>query len=53
MALLVKERKALEGLERSIVDFYNRFLQEEIIINPDASIEERLLFVKAHIEMIT
>lgn len=53
MALLVKERKALEALERSIIAFYNRFSQEEIIPNEAASIEERLLWIKAHIEMIT
>jgi hypothetical protein len=49
MALLIKERKALEQLEQSLVTYYSIMLGENLEINTSASIEERLLFLSVHI----
>lgn len=45
MALLVKERKALEATEKSIANYYEKFLGVSIDIPVDKTIEERLLFL--------
>lgn len=49
MALLVKERKALEQLEQSLVTYYAIMLGETLDIDSSKSIEERLLFLSVHI----
>ena len=50
MALLVKERKALEQLEQSLVSYYAIMLGEELVIDMNKTIEERLLFLSVHIK---
>lgn len=49
MALLVKELRALEQLEQSLVTYYAIMLAEEIQIDITKTIEERLLFLSVHI----
>lgn len=49
MALLVKERKALEHLEQSLFTYYAVMLGEELHIDTTKTIEERLYFVSVHI----
>lgn len=49
MALLVKERKALEHLEQALVTYYAVMLGEELHIDTTKTIEERLYFISVHI----
>jgi hypothetical protein len=49
MALLVKEAKALTQLEQSLVTYYAIMLSEELVIDASKTVEERLLFLSAHI----
>jgi hypothetical protein len=49
MALLVKEQKALEQLEQSLVTYYAIMLGEELVIDTSKTVEERLLFLSVHI----
>ncbi len=45
MALLVKERKALEQLEQAFVQYYEQILHLELAIDTTKTPEERLLFL--------
>ena len=49
MALLVKELRALEQLEQSLVTYYAIMLGEELVIDIYKTVEERLLFLSVHI----
>lgn len=49
MALLVKEQRALAQLEQSLVNYYAIMLGEEIQIDRNLSVEERLLVLSVHI----
>jgi hypothetical protein len=49
MALLVKELKALEQLEQSLVAYYAIMLGEELEIDTSKTVEERLLFLSVQI----
>lgn len=49
MALLVKEQKALEKLEDSLITYYGIMLGEQLEINRTKTVEERLLFLSVHI----
>jgi hypothetical protein len=49
MALLVKEQKALDTLEQSLVTYYAVMLGEELVIDTYKTVEERLLFLSVHI----
>lgn len=50
MALLVKERKALEAVETSLHDYYSIFLGVKVDFDREKSIEERLLYIKVYID---
>jgi hypothetical protein len=45
MALLVKERKALEQLEQAFVRYYEQILNLELEVDRSKTVEERLLFL--------
>ncbi len=45
MALLVKERKALEQLEQAFVRYYEQILHLDLVVDQTKSVEERLLFL--------
>ncbi len=49
MALLVKERKALEHLEQALVTYYAVMLGESLEIDTSKTVEERLMFLSVHI----
>jgi hypothetical protein len=52
MALLVKEKKALIALEEAIVVYYKIMLDEDLVIDTNKSIEERILSVAQHIQLL-
>jgi hypothetical protein len=45
MALLVKERKALEQLEKAFVQYYEQILHLPLEVDTSKTVEERLLFL--------
>ena len=49
MALLVKERKALEQLEQAFVRYYEQILHLELVVDHSTTVEERLLFLAAEL----
>ena len=53
MALLVKERKALEHLEQAFVLYYGKILQQELVIDTSKTVEERLLFLAVELNTST
>lgn len=52
MTLLVKEQKALEKLEDSLIAYYGVMLGEQIEIDRTKTVEERLLFLSEHINAL-
>jgi len=53
MALLVKERKALEQLEQAFITYYEKVLGLELSIDSSKTIEERLLFLAVELRTAT
>jgi len=45
MALLVKERKALEKLEQSFKTYFSIVSGEDVVIDASLSVEERILYL--------
>lgn len=52
MALLVKEQRALAQLEQSLVTYYAIMLGEDLEIDTNKTVEERLLFLSTHISCL-
>jgi hypothetical protein len=52
MALLVKEQKALIALEEAIVVYYSTMLGENLVIDTNKSVEERILSVAQYIQLL-
>lgn len=53
MALLVKEKKALDALERAFIDYYEQMLHLELVVDTSKTPEERLLFLATELRAAT